>query len=369
MAAITTRFCVLLILVVTLTGLASGQDSDLRLEPTGFVIEIHSNRPPGPVPIELRRDKSSGFWASGFPYLKDWKRSDTSEASQVLDFKANLIGDQGELVISLFRGKRFGEIIEKIARILISEGDTVVVSEMAKFGFEPITVKLLRKTTTVANVPLVSNPASLLRTTVIPIVSTLPKFYIKFHNETGKDIMAFDWHTEAGGRRLMTGLAQGKYGHVLIESSSSYEMNINARQNKGDTDLIKMVISAVIFKDGTVEGSTQAAETYFSFTEGRKKALDSLVPLLESASVGNSQRPDLAGLIARVDSLTDDFPKIDGNIYTTVGIAFESVITEAMQNLRKIDSESVGKPDSEKMAKLNEVAKFFREWQSRMAKQ
>lgn len=367
------RSLVILSAAIASLGSVNAQRSNSSTEPSGKVIEIHSERFPKPALIALSSERSAGFWASGFPRLKDWQLPNPGDPIQVIDFHARLVGDQGQLVISLYRGKRFGEIIENIAHIVLSEGDTVVVSEMKKFGFEPVTVRMSRVSTTVADVPMVSNPAPLLRTTVSNVVSTLPVFKIRFLNESDKNIMAFDWHTETGGRGLLSGLAQGRYGRPLIEANGTYEMTLNAENPYAENpyasgNIISMVIGAVIYEDGSIDGDAQRAANFLSFTDGRKKALDQLIPLLLKATEQRSQRSDIPALIAAVDALKDGGPKRNGRSVGGVAIAFDGVITEALISLRKLNSESAGKTDEEVSLSLRQLTDFYRDWQSRMQK-
>lgn len=362
------RVLVLSIMTIAAFGTARGQESNLSEGPSGKVIEIQSSRSPQPLLIVLSHDRRSGFWASGFTRLKDWKVPDTGDPIQAMDFRARLVGDHGELDISLFRGKRFGEITENVAHIVLSVGDTVIVSELKKFGFEPVTVKMSLVPTTIADVPLVSNPAPMLRTTVSNFVSTLPAFKVRFLNESKKDVAALAWYTVAGDKKLMSALAQAEYGKPLIEANGSYELNIRAENPDPSEDYISFVIGAVIYEDGTVEGDALQAANFFSFSEGRKKALGQLVPLLFKTAEQNSQSSDIPTLIAAVDNLTDGGPRVSGRPRSPVGIAFAAVISEALESLRQLNSVSVGKPDVEVRRSLTQLAEFYRDWQNRMQK-
>lgn len=336
----------------------SAQDAQ---EPTGKILEVHSKRNPQPSIIALYRERFNGFWASGYPRLKDWKAPPTGDPIQALDFKAQLVGDKCELIISTLSGKRFGENVEPIARVSIADGDTVVVSELMKFGFDPVTVRLRSILTAVADVPFVTNPASGLRTEVSNIVATLPTFKIKFMNDSGKDIMAFDWYTEAGGKKLRSAIAQGRFGKALIEANGSYEMNINANRRDGDPNPVTMVIVSVVYRDGSVDGDRNSASTFLAFTEGRKKALEQIVPILQKEAEKTSGRTDLVSVKSKIDALTDGVSPS-----TAAGIAFEGTITELLDSLRKIDIQAGGKSDSELGSAFREITTSYREWLARM---
>lgn len=357
-----------LIYLVFLSSAFVATNAQNRQEPSGRILEIHSGRWPRPSVIALSSEHSNGFWGAGFPRLKDWKLPSTGDPVQAMDFKARLVGDKAEVMISLFTGKRFGENVEVIARIAISEGETIEVSDLKKFGFEPVAIKMLVTPTAVADVPLVTNPAPLLRTTVNSIVATIPTLSVKFENGSPKAIMAFEWHTETDGRRLMSGVAQGKYGNALIVPGGLYEMNLKTNTRDTDHNPVTMVIGAVIYEDGSIDGSPQAAVAFLAYTEGRKRALEQLVPLLLKTAETKSGRPDMLELIAKVDLLTDGGPKVNGRPASPVGIAFAGIITEALGRLRQLNSESVGKSDAEAISSMTELANFYRAWQVKMKK-
>ncbi|MFT3745970.1 MAG: hypothetical protein QM785_17000 [Pyrinomonadaceae bacterium] len=363
MPTILVRSIVFFVFMVCAIPTTNAQDEQ---NPTGKILEIHSGRQPMPSVIPLYREHNYGFWASGFPRLKDWKVPSSGDPVQAMDFRARLISDKAEMTISLFSGKRFGENVEVVARVWISEGQTIEVMELKKFGFEPVTVKMLATPTVVADVPLVTNPASQLRTTVSNVVATLPTFNIKFLNGSPKDIMAFEWHTETGGRPLASSIAQGKYGKALIEANGSYEMNIPASKRETDLGPIQMVIGAVIYSDGSIEGSTRSASSFLSFTEGRRKAVEEISALLEKAVERKAGRDDLSSLILRVDSLDDSLPRANGRPTSAVGIAFAAVVTEAVGFLRRADTDFAGKSEAEFISALSDLARFYSEWHNRM---
>jgi hypothetical protein len=363
MPTILFRFLVFLVLITSTFVLTNAQD---RQEPSGKTLEIQSTRTPPPGNIALFWERSNGFWAPGFPRLKDWKMPSTGDPVQALEFKARLVGDKCELTISQFSGKRFGANIDILARVVVVEGETFVVSELKKYGFEPVTVKMVTTPIAVGDVPIVSNPSPRLRTTVNSVVATLPAFSIKFQNDSPKDVMAIEWHTETSGRILLSSISQGKYGKALIEANGSFERIIRTQKRETDLNPVTMAIGAVIYRDGSIDGDPKAASSFLAFTEGRNMALDKIVPLFDKAIEIRAGLGDLASLISDVDSLNDGSPRVNGRPSTARGIAFNDVVTEAVGFLRRAEVDFAGKSDAEFAAALNDLAKFYREWQTRM---
>lgn len=288
-----------------------------------------------------------------------------AEPIQAINISAQLAGDKAEVIVSVFRGRRFGEINEQVSRLLLAEGETASVTDLKKYGFKPITVKMLAVETSVANVPVVSNPSGSLKAFVSPAVSTVPSFEVRFANLSSKNIAAIAWHTEAGGWKLMSGLPQGKHGDALIMSGDEYEMSVKVGGIREPSDYVTFAIDAVIYSDGTFVGEDKEAAMFLSFTEGRKRALSAVIPILESAT-SDKERINLVGLIARIDSIGHGGETKNGRPATADGIAFEGVIREVVGDLRGLDAT---KANAELRKDFLGLTLFYKEWQDKLSDQ
>jgi hypothetical protein len=129
-----------------------------------------------------------------------------------------------------------------------------------------------------------------------------------------------------------------------------------------------MVIGAVVYRDGSIDGDAAEAANYLAFEEGRKRALDRLVPMLEKAADSGLGSTNLLALIGKVDLITDGGPQINGRASSAAGIAFEDVISDALVQLRKIGSNFDAPGGNENARALKDMASFYFEWHGRMKK-
>lgn len=361
------RLLLLLFLVITQFLLASGQDANTSLQPTGKVVEVYSGNLKSPSIIPLQYGKPNGFWSSNFPSIKDWKLPSGEQRIQVINIEAKLIDEKSEVTVTVFKGKRFGEINELVVKVMLSEGESVEVPELKKYGYHPITLKMVLIGTTTSNVPLVSNPAKSLKIFVNPTVSTAPSFNVKVVNESSNSVLAIAWHTEAGGRRLLSSMPRGRHGESLINANGEYVVNIKNNNTNPSIEYTSLVIDAVIYEDGTVDGDYNKAATFFAFIEGEKKALSKIIPLLQSAIQTHSQKLDISSLITRIDAITEGTEDKDGQPTSAVGVSFASIIKDLVVAVRKLDSNSADKSDAGIRNDLMELLRFYEEWQNKLS--
>jgi hypothetical protein len=152
----------------------------------------------------------------------------------------------------------------------------------------------------------------------------------------------------------------------LIDAGGIYEMNFPASKRPTDLNPIVLVIGAVVYRDGSIDGDAKFAAPFLAFTEGRKKALEQIVPLLQKNAANGTGRADLAQLIAKIDAVTDGGPRVNGRPSGPVSIAFAAVVTDTVGFLRRVETDFAGKSDAEVVAALSDLAKFYAEWQTRM---
>lgn len=360
-------FLFVCLLVNTQSFYVRPQDVKAALEPSGKVVEVYTDNQKPPSIISLRTNKETGFWGSNFPKIEGWRLPTGEDSVQVVNISAKLIETEAEVVVSVFKGKRFGEIVEVVARLTLSSGESAEVSELKKYGFQPIRIKMMTIGTITANVPLVSSPAPTLEVFVNPAVSTIPAFEVKLLNESGKSVIAIAWHTEGGGRRLLSSMPRGRYGEPLIKHGGEYVTRIRDSNLNPSLARTSLVIDTVIYDDGTFDGNPQNAATLLAFFEGERKALSKVVPLLREVGQADSQKLNLLGLITRIDAVTGDIEDKNGQSTSAVRVSFDHIIQDLVDAVRKLDSNSAGKSDAVIRNDLMEVLRFYEEWLKKLS--
>lgn len=362
--------CLFLIFFALILSI-KGQEARAKDPPSGKIIQVISADSRPAAPIVLRTERSSGFWGSNFPRIKDWQQPANEQPAQVLNFEANLIGDKAEVIVSVFKGRRFGEIHEPVGTFILGEGESAKVSGITRYGFEPLTLKFIAVPNAIADVPLVSNPSASLRTIVSPIVATVPTINVKLINDSTKAIMALSWHTVAGKQIRMVATPQGRYGKPLIGANGGeYELAIPEERPGNFAGSLSFVIQAVIYEDGSVEGDASVGAGVMSGTRLRKQALTRLVPLLQAAAQARSEPLDLPALIAQVDAVTEGGGTSETVVAKSrpIGGPFAAVISELLKKLRALDEQSAKTPAAAQRKALMDLATLYREWLERLSK-
>jgi len=346
--------------IIMLSGLLVWSAAAQR-EPaaSGKVIEVHTDGVRPPAKIALRVDRPSGFWTSNFPRIKDWQLPEGQEPIQVVDISAILLDGKADVIVSTYSGKRFREKVNEISRHQMVEGDSVTISEIKRFGYEPLTIKMVRVVPTMTSLPIVENKTQSVRISIDPKTSTLPSFTVRLVNDSAKAIWAVPWHTEAGGRRRGSAMAQGRFGNALIEPNGEHLITVPAQAD----EQVKFVIEAAVFEDGSVEGDAGAAATFRAFTHGRRTALERIVPILRSQL--ESSKIDVAKLIEQVDSV-DGVPNTVANTPTTISL--EGTVGETVTALLRLQSGVSTRSEAEVRQGLTDFADLYEAWLARLRK-
>lgn len=342
--------------------LVRGQDPGNDPGSTDKLLLVRTLSRLGDDQLALRRDKSSGFWTSSLPRIKDWKLPEGEEAIEAVDLRTRLIGEKAQVVISVFKGPRFGERSEVIATLMLAEGESARIDELRRYGYAPIFVKMVGTTSGVANVPLVVNPAPLLTITVAPKIATLPSFEVKFVNNADKSINAIAWHTQAAGEKITSSFSQSNKGRPLIMPGQSYSLTIEAHNPDPLRNNVELVIEAVVYEGGAIEGDAARGQTFISFQAGRQTALSRIVPILQSAMAGRDESIDLADLIAQIDGISAPV-----GIPRPEQIAFSGVIADLLKELRSLSASSPHS-DTEVRRAITLLTQSYREWSDRLSK-
>jgi hypothetical protein len=210
--------------------------------------------------------------------------------------------------VTVLKGK-FLEIEQPVGDYPISEDAKLTVTDLTKFGVVPFEVSLVRAPATVANLPAVINKTRSIQVSVEPNLSTLPTFKLKLLNDSAKPVSAFTYETQIDGRRRLTGVPRGKEGAVFIAPGASYVQEITFPVNPTTTSTgeapaavpdLTVMVSSVVFSDGTYEGDTFQAARPRAFFVGEKIQLQRIVGVLSSYTPETS----LDALNAQVSDLT-----------------------------------------------------------------
>ncbi len=351
--------------------------------PSGKVIEINLRASKPPARVALSSREPHGLWTSAIDRIKEWKLPEGALPIQAVNFQAKLVGDKAEVRVSVFSGKRFRENDILIATHTIGEGETTIITELAKYGVAPVRIKMFNVQPVIANVPVVINKSQSIRTEISPSVSTLPSFFARLTNTSSKHIAAIVWNTRLGEKKLVSAIPQAPYSKPLILPNGVFEMTVPADNPDGSLHNITLTIEAVIFDDGSFEGDAQSAADFRSYVYGRRDALTKILKVLRTYVSAAPARPNIAELIDKIDAqkpgITDESlsaflneypdasnfkPSIDGRLRA----ASDTVNNEVIGVLRNLKTAAVGRADDDLNQKLSAYVEHLQEWLERLSK-
>lgn len=345
----------------------------------GLVVEFmqQSNSPLPRIPLS---EEPNGFWTLNLDKQAESKPVEGPDKIQAVYFLGRLVDGKAELTVSVFRGSRFREFEDIIARYKLEQGQSVVVSEIVKYGFEPVTAKAVMVATEMVNVPVVNNRSSSIKVEIFPALQPMSRYVARFTNISTKPVIGYSAHTDKDDamKVLFPGMLD-VYGRPLIEPGKTYERMVAPEQ----AGVKEYNINAVVFGDGSYEGDTAEAADLFATMYGRSDKLAKLIPILKQATDAAPQRPDAEGLIAKinneksavaasvVDAFKVRFPNdhqykgADDKRFTSAASFVKADIIGALRNLQKA---GVGRSDEEVNKAFAALVGHYEGWLARLPK-
>jgi hypothetical protein len=314
-----------------------------KSSPTGLTLEInfYKGRPPAYQTVAESATEAGWAWYSLFKRIPDFQISADSLPVRAVKIVPYLEKDAVKINVSVFTGRKIHEKEETVGVYSVRENERVTIKDLARFGVEPFEIAVVRVASAASVLPSVVNKTNSLQITGIePIFSTLPSYKIRMLNTSAKAVSAFTFETTVNGQRRLSGLPQGGKGKPLIESGATFEKEIsNSLEHKqplnGQIPPVQenqiLVISSVIFDDGTYEGDAKNAAGFRAFTLGRKVQLKKIIALLQKATETDAQ-------ISVLDNLDKQFAalgrEVDDVSFNELVKEFPTLTEKEKTNLR-----------------------------------
>ncbi|MFZ1700711.1 MAG: hypothetical protein WBO10_01080 [Pyrinomonadaceae bacterium] len=350
-------------------------------KPSGKILEISFRAAVPPAQMELKSHEPSGAWTTNIDRIKGWKLPAGQRPIQAVNVESRLVGDRAEIKVSVFSGTRFGEFDDLIATLSLAVGQSTTVEQLAKYGFEPLKIRMVTVTPTIVNVPVVINSSPSVQVLVTPAISTLPAFGVKFTNGAPKDILALIWHTESDRKMLSSAMTHSQYGKSLMLPDETYDTSFKAARPDPMANGLTLYVDAVVFSDGSFEGNRHAASHFLSFVIGRKQALSKLIPILTASVQDQTKAIDPASLIEQVNATPVDLdrsvvdnlvielslePSAKNSLTHGVRVALDGVKTDIVKTLERLRAASPGRSDADVRKALTNVVREYQAWLDRL---
>jgi hypothetical protein len=248
------------------------QDKQIPLVPTGLSLEVNTKEGPvgyNSIPGEL--------YGGRYRRLSNWKSAPGALQTETFELRYVMEGDAVRVKAYAWIGK-FPDRKELIGDYLLQEGIKVVVEGMAKFGYEPMELAIVR----VKPAPIVLPEA----TTKIPSVavvgveikqSNFPTYRLTLRNLSAKDITHLEINTFKGNRLSTSKWPREEMNRPLVKAGETYVVTLSASgsgQKAQDgftpTPPQRIVVTTAIFADKSFEGDMLTAARLIAAWQGQK---------------------------------------------------------------------------------------------------
>lgn len=269
--------------------------------PTGLALEITfiKGRPPAYLTVGGSLATAQWAWYAAFERLPDFQSSAERLPVQAVKFIPFIEDNVIKVRVKVFTGQKTFEKEETIALYSVREGERVSVKELADYGVVPFEIAIVRVTPAVSELPTVQNKTKSLQVTAIePNFSTLPTYKLRALNNSSKPVSAFTYETLIENRNRFSGMPQNQHGEHLIEPGETFikEMSSPLEYKQPEEGQVPkqaskpvIVVTSVIFADGSYEGDAFRAAQFRAYTLGRKSQVRQIIRLIESSEMNFSQ--------------------------------------------------------------------------------
>lgn len=284
-------------------------------------------------------------------------RINSSYEGDAVRIKVSVVFDDSEPADA--PGPKYGEKEQDLATYLAREGETVKVEGLARFGFEPMRLKVVKAKPRPVSPLLASAPQVANKLKSVEVVSFEPdqsptgrnQYKLRLRNVTEKDINLVDlYEAHASGRGGMT--AEGAPGHPVIRAGDFYELNFHFSVGGHTTQQgyvhdaerqRTLTVGTVMFDDGTYEGEAEAAASFTASRRGGQIQRARVAPLLQSLLDAPSidapaaiekLKAEVSGL--RIDADPAVVAELRAQFPELTGVAVERLLTaNVMSGLRR----------------------------------
>ncbi len=293
---ICSRFRILLLssLVPFAAANAIAQTAD---PPTQLAVEVRYYAGQAPAHIVADRLDKHWIWFGRFPRVANWVPP--ANSLPVAAVKVNTL--QAEEGVRVWVSVLSGKVLEderQISSYVLHEGDAVTAKELADVGVVPFDLKLVQLAPSVSYIPeFRSKATSIELVSIQQTFSTFPSIQLVVRNVSAKPAYMLEVITLQDGQRRLLSMPQDKEGNALIAPGAAFEVTVRlgTRYVPGANEYsIQAVpnqsieIATAVFGDGSYEGDSEYAMTFFGYQIGKKAQLKRVIDLLEKAGNGTA---------------------------------------------------------------------------------
>ena len=240
-------------------------------------------------------------------------RIDTDFEGEAVRINLSVVFDDSHLADA--PGPKYGRKVQAVASYLAREGESVRLEELARFGVEPMTLRVVKAKPRQEPAALTTAPLAANDLKAVQIVGFEPAepspanrnyYRLRLQNISQKAITALSLYEEGGGGRSSM-IMQGSAARPLIAPGDVYQtnfhFNVGGRTTPQgyvhDADRQRtLTVGTLVFDDGTYEGEADAAALIFAGRRGGEIQNARILPLLRALLA--APPPDVAAALEKL---------------------------------------------------------------------
>jgi hypothetical protein len=316
--------CLTFLWLMLALPLAAGaaQEQQTPTDPSGLAIQIKftSRAAPSFLPVPPANAKRSAVRTPIFDRVAGFQPEPGTPPVRAVNVASRAEGDAARVEVSLLVGVQYHDKEVQVGSYLLSEGERVVVKELAAFGVEPFEIAAVRPNISAPILPSVSTRTSSLEVIGLePTKSAIPAYKLSLRNISNKNITALQVDVFEGSRLRLTGSPHGQKGLPLVPAGAVLETNVLGAKDTTTTrfgyepaspPFQTIVVTTLVFEDGSFEGDPGPALRINARTAGERIQIKRAVATLkETVETSGLTAPDaIATLIQRISTLSDEVP-------------------------------------------------------------
>jgi hypothetical protein len=293
------------------SGIAGAtQEKQTQTPLTGLAVEINT------------KDRAHGYlsvpgetYGGNYPRLTSWKPTAAAPQPQSIRVIDKMEGNSVRVRVSVFTG-RFNEGEILIGSYLLNKGEKAVVEQMVKFGYEPMTIRVVRLNPAQSVVPTVtSRVPSVQVINVVERQSNFPSYKITLRNLSSKDISYLEIRALKDGAVATIQWPRDGQNRPKIRAGGTYDENVfggdeGSRTSESYTpDPVQQIeVVAAVFTDKSYEGDRPSAVRFIAELRGQKEQLARSFMFFNGDSEESDPHSALAKFEAQVTALSREAP-------------------------------------------------------------
>jgi hypothetical protein len=288
----------------------AAQEKQTQTPLTGLAVEINM------------KDRAHGYlsvpgetYGGNYPRLTPWKLTAAAPQPQTIRVSNTMEGNSVRVTVSVFTG-RFNEGETLIGSYLLNKGEKAVVEQMVKFGYEPMTIQVIRLNPAQSVVPMAaSRVPSVQVINVVERQSNFPSYKLTLRNLSYKDISYLEIRTLKDGAVATIQWPRDDQNRPKLKAGGTYDENVfggdeGSRTSESYTPspVQQIEVVAAVFTDKSYEGDRPSALRFIAELQGQKEQLLRSLAFFNGDSGVSDPHSALEKFEAQVSALSREAP-------------------------------------------------------------